>query len=192
MARLTLRFPIHPYLIAARPHRELYVTDSNPHDHDRVTKPVSIGMHYSRRHQEVAMSRTRERVLFGLVGCALIATAPLHMLGAQGSADAGRRPNRRPTCARGLREYETARDIPTPYDTVIARPSGQRFVPNGGPNDVELLVRRDAAAAGATGYVKLGSRPLQNGSASVATQLLLVFVPTDTARVYSECAKPLG
>lgn len=91
-------------------------------------------------------------------------------------------------CAKGVRTYNSMKEVPTPFDSLKLPPHAAIRVNS--PEEAEAAeaqMMTDAGKAGATGLVVTEVVDEDGNSRSVHRQVIPVFVPADTARAYAAC-----
>lgn len=91
-------------------------------------------------------------------------------------------------CGKGVRTYESLKEVPTPFDTLKLPPHAPVRVTSQEEADAaEAQMMTDAGKIGATGLVVTEVVEENGNSRSVHRQVIPVFVPSDTARAYGAC-----
>jgi len=93
-------------------------------------------------------------------------------------------------CAKGVRTYNSLKDVPAPFDTLKLPNHAPIRVSS--PEEAEAAEQQmlaDAGKVGATGLVETEVEEDNGNSRTVHRQVVPVFVPSDTARAYGACRK---
>ena len=91
-------------------------------------------------------------------------------------------------CAKGVRTYNSLKEVPSPFDTLKLPPHAPIRVSS--PEEAEAAQAQmltDAGKIGATGLVVEEVSENDGGSMTVHRRVVPVFVPADTARAYKAC-----
>jgi len=91
-------------------------------------------------------------------------------------------------CAKGVRTYDSLKEVSAPFDTLKLLPHAPVRVTSQEEADAaEAQMMTDAGKVGATGLVITEVVEENGNSRSVHRQVIPVFVPSDTARAYGAC-----
>lgn len=133
------------------------------------------------------MPSLRRLALPALAGVAAVAGAA--SAGAQQVTKDAPRP-RTPTCAAGIRTYESWPEVPTPFDSLRLPPGEPIRVTS--PEEAQAAqqkIRERAASVGATGLVLVDVTTESGGEVQMRRSVVPVFVPADSARAHKACGK---
>lgn len=102
--------------------------------------------------------------------------------GAQAKSDSGAK-HHSPVCAAGVRTYTSARDVPTPYETLALPPGPPIRVTPGEEAAGDQAMRARAGSGGATGMIVTET----SDGGLLRRSVSPVFVPSDSARAHRAC-----
>ena len=93
-------------------------------------------------------------------------------------------------CGKGVRTYDSLKEVPTPFDTLKLPPHAPVRVSSPEEADAAQAEMMTAAGTiGATGLVVEEVTEADGGGMTVHRRVVPVFVPSDTARAYGACRK---